>query len=54
MTHGPAPPASRLALSGITKVYPAVVANDGIDLDVAPGEIHTVWASCGEGKLTLM
>ena len=32
----------RLALAGITKAYPSVVANDGVDLHVAAGEIHAV------------
>ena len=35
-------PVARLQLSGITKTYPSVVANDGVDLAVLPGEIHAV------------
>jgi ABC-type uncharacterized transport system ATPase subunit len=44
----------RLELVHISKQYPAVRANDRVNLRVKPGEIHAVLGENGAGKSTMM
>jgi len=45
---------SLLAIRGLTKRFGGLLASNGIDLDVAPGETHAIIGPNGAGKTTLI
>ena len=51
--HSPGTP-PRVYLKGICKYFPGVIANQDVDIEVLPGEIHALLGENGAGKSTLM
>lgn len=49
-----AQPVPMISMRGISKAFPGVLANDGVNLDLYPSEVHALLGENGAGKSTLV
>lgn len=54
MSSIPATPMPKLSMRGVRKAFGSTVVLDGIDLDVAEGDVITLIGASGSGKSTLL